>query len=196
MTTATFTNVSGSVALGGQDDNCTYSSATFMLVGTMGVAFKDAEGTPVGSTDVTFGQGSSIVISVTQYGDDCVPTIYDTTVQGTISFNSNGNSTTETFTDYTLHTDASSGDNMIEVSGGIDSPCLGAAVQLTTATDLLLLDGDPCPQAGAVTVMAGDTTDLIVYDSGAVQIDLGNNMSVDQTFQNCLDSTLFQCPAS
>ena len=196
MATATFTDVSGSVSLGGNDATCAYNTATFKLVGTMTVVFKDTMNTTLGSTDVTFGQGSSIQISVTQYGDNCVPTIYDSTVQGAITFKSNGTSFAATFTDYTLHDNATSGNNVITVSGGIESACLGTAVQLSTKTDLLVVGAAPCPHAGAVLVTSGNTTDLVSYtDTGGVQIDVGNDGGPDQTFSSCLDPALFQCPA-
>ena len=114
-----------------------------------------------------------------------------------MTFGTNGNSFAATFTDYTLHNDASSGTNMIEVSGGIDSPCLGASVQLATTTALQVLGAVPCPHAGVVTVTSGDTTDGVIYTgTGGVKIDLGNDMSVDETFTNCFDPSLYQCAPS
>ena len=195
-TTATFTGVSGSVSLGGQDTTCTFSTATFKLVGTMTVVLKDSDGTQIASTEVDFGQDSSITITVMQYDNSCVPTVYDATVQGAISFKSNGNSFAATFTNYMLDDNATSGDNVVKVSGGIASDCLGADVQLLTQTDLVIVGAVPCPHAGAVVVMSADATDLVSYTgTGGVDIDLGNNGDVNQMFGSCLDPPLFQCPA-
>jgi hypothetical protein len=196
-TTATFTDVSGTITLSGENASCTYDTVEFKLTGSMRVDYKDATGAPLGSVQVGFGQGSSILINIEQYGNDCVPVIYNTTVQGGMTFSSDGNSFEAVFTDYVLHNDASSGNNLITVNGGIASDCFGGAVQLVTSTDLLLTAGVPCPRAGAVEVTSGAATDLVRYtNTGGVEIDLGNDGSINQEFASCLDARLFQCPVS
>lgn len=196
-TTAVFTNLAGSLALSGTDPVCRYDTATLNLTGSMAVQTTDSEGMPISSTQVTFGQGSSIVVMVTQYGAECVPAIYSMTVQGDISFASGDDAFAATFSDYRLDNDASSGEDMVMVSGRVSSSCLGGALEVSTATTLQIASGAPCPQGGAVVVTYDGAMDLVRYTpTGGVEIDAGNNDSIDEMFASCLDPRLFQCPAS
>lgn len=195
-TTATFTNVSGSATFSGSDLMCRYDTVSLNLTGTIGVEAKDISGAVLNSTQLTMTAGSSIVINVEQYGSECVPQIYTTTLQGTMTFTSDGTSIDATFTDYRLRNDASSGMNLVTVSGQVASACLGTTVQLATTTVIELVSGMPCPQAGEVIVTSGPA-DLVRYTNvGGVEIDLDNNGSVDANFGSCLDPALFQCPGS
>lgn len=51
------------------------------------------------------------------------------------------------------------------------------------------------PDLGAIRVTAGGKTDRITYTSGGVTIDVGDNDSNDESYDSCLDSQLFACPA-
>jgi hypothetical protein len=195
-TTATFTDVSGSVSLAGNDPTCNFSTATFNLVGAMSVELKNAEGMTISSTDVIFNQGSSMKLTVSQYGMDCVPTVYEMLVEGAITFISAGNSFAATFTDYDLLNDATSGNNVIQVQGGIASPCLGAAIQLSTITNLVTHEAEPCPRDGSILVTSPGVSAVIHYDvTGGVVIDVGPG-EMEETFANCLEAVFFECPAS
>ena len=104
------------------------------------------------TSQVTFGAGSSITISVYTYNGQCVPTIYDMEVDGDVTLTTNGTTFAATYGAYTIHDDASSGHDMVEVSGAVTSACFGDTVLFSTSTDIAL--GNPCPSAGVVDVYA------------------------------------------
>ena len=193
-TTASFSNFSATLALSCSSSpcQCTYDTVGLQLTGTISVVTTDVGGA-TSSTQATFAQGSTISITIDQYEpSQCVPLVYTMTVNGDVSLTTDGNGFQAVFTDYTLHDDATSGHDMVQVSGQVTSACLGGAVSFLTRTDLAL--GGACPQAGAVVV---NDTDLVSYTgTGGVEIDLGDNGSVDATFSTCLDPQLFACPAS
>jgi len=188
--TATFSNFSAGVSLSCSAGSCSCRYDTVdlqQLTGTITVA-----GTNTNST-ITFGAGSSIVITVDTY-THCVPTVYDMEVNGNITLTTNGNTFPAIYDAYTIHDDASSGHDMVEVSGAVTSGCFGDTVIFSTSTDIAL--GNPCPSAGVVYVYAttSGNTDTITYSSSGVHIDFGAGGSKD--FTTCLDSQLFICPAS
>jgi hypothetical protein len=200
-TTATLTNVKGSIDLFCSQDQCqcSYDTVDLGLTGSIAIVAKDSVGTTVSSTQATFQDGSSILIGVSQYGDQCVPTIYEMTVDGGVNFLTDGNSLDATLVGYTMDDDATSGTNMIDVFGTVLSDCfgLGGAVDLSTTTTLSVPGGVVCPTAGAVQASSGDSVDLITYTSGGgVQVDLGNDGTVDNSYDKCTDPRLFQCVGS
>jgi hypothetical protein len=190
-TTATFTNVTAQLALSGQDDQCTYNALNLTLNGTMSLATM-ADGSPVSMTTAMF-TGTTLDIDVSEYAEDCVAVLYTMVVGGTAALTTDGRAFTATYVGYRLAADATGGDNLVAVSGAIDSACFGPRVTFATPTALNLIEGEPCPAAGRVTVTANNATDAIIYQS--VEIDRGNNGSVDETFQSCLDPRLYECPA-
>jgi hypothetical protein len=188
--TATFTNFSAGVSLscsGGSCD-CFYDTVELHPTGTIAVA-----GTNTNS-QVTFGSGSSIYISVYTYSAQCVPAVYDMEVDGNITLTTNGSTFAATYDTYTIHDDASSGHDMIEVDGDVTSACFGDTVTFSTSTDIAL--GNPCPSDGVVDVYANTSgnTDEITYSSSGVHIDFEDGSSAD--FGSCLNTQLFACPAS
>jgi hypothetical protein len=192
--TATFTSVTGSITLSGSDPECTYNTVTAQLSGSMQVETKDPVGTTLNVTSATF-TNTSIAMVAEQFGEDCDPVIYTTTINGPASFTTGGNTFAGMYTNYTMRNDRTSGTSMLTVSGSIDSECFGTSVQLATHTPLTAGNAGGCPLGGEVDVNHDGTTDRIRYtDSGGVEIDAGNNGSVEQHFDSCLDAQLFRCP--
>jgi hypothetical protein len=158
------------------------------LSGTMSVVSKDTHGVQVSSTQATFGAGSTISITVDQYGSQCVPLVYTMQVDGSITLDS----VQATYIAYLLHDDASSGQDMVDVSGTVQSACFGTAVSLLTINPLAVGSG-ACPTDGSVVV---NNVDTVSYTgTGGVEIDIGSNgPPPDQTFTSCLDLGLYVCP--
>jgi hypothetical protein len=192
---AVFSGVSGSVSLTGSDPDCRRNTVTAQLTGSMTVETKDLGGTTLNSTEASFDE-TEIEMVVEQFGDACNPSIFRTTVNGAATFTTGGNTFAATYTDYTLRTDRTSGDNIMNVSGRIESACFGTAIEFATVTSLTGGDADGCPRDGELTATYDETTDLIRFTSeGGVEIDLGNDGGVDETFNSCLNPQLFICPA-
>jgi hypothetical protein len=187
--TATFTNFNAGVSLSCSAGSCDCYADTVELhpTGTIAVASTNA------TSQVTFGSGSSILISVDTYNTQCVPTIYDMQVDGNITLTTNGNAFEATYSAYNIYDDASSGQDMVTIDGDVDSPCFGDTVGFSTYADIVL--GNPCPSDGVVDVYAytSFTVDEITYSSGGVHIDFDDGNSAD--YQSCLDPQLFACPA-
>ncbi len=116
-TTATFGNgFSATVGLSCSSGSCscTYDTVDLELTGTITVVSKDASGNTLSSTQETFST-TSVSISVDQYGNQCVPTVYDMVVNGNITLITNSITFAATYGAYTIHDDASSGHDMVEV---------------------------------------------------------------------------------
>jgi hypothetical protein len=193
--TATFTGVSGSVTLSGSDPECARNALTALLTGSMQVETKDPGGTTLSVTSAIF-NNTTIAMVVEQFGENCNPVIYRTTINGAASFTTGENTFAGMYTDYTLRNDSTSGTSMLTVSGRIDSECFGTPVQFATHTPLTAGDAGGCPLGGEVDVSHDGTTDRIRYtDTGGVEIDKGIDGTVDDSFDNCLNPQLFRCPA-
>lgn len=196
-TVATFTDVSGTLSLSGFDNDCRYDDLILELTGSIGVITKDSLGEPITSSTAIFESGSSIEIAVDTYGAQCVPTSYTTTVNGGVMFSSGGTSFDATFDSYALHDDASSGTNMIEISGGMTSACFGGTITFSTPMALVLASTAACPTGGTVNVSFGDATDAVIYTgTGGVNIDLGDDATIDHMFQSCVELLAALCPAN
>jgi hypothetical protein len=193
--TATFTGVNGSITLSGSDPECTYNTVTAQLSGFMHVETEDPAGTTLNVTNATF-TNTTIAMVAEQFGEKCDPVIYTTTINGAASFTTGENTFAGTYTNYAMRNDRTSGTSMLTVSGTIDSECFGTPVQFATHTPLTAGNAGGCPLGGEVDVSHDGTTDRIRYtDTGGVEIDKGNNGSVDDSFDSCLKPQLFQCPA-
>jgi len=174
---------------------CSYDTVGLQLAGLVTVVSKDAEGTPITSTQATFGSGSSVQITVLQSNAQCIPVAYTMTVLGNVAFATDGNSFEAMFNPYTLRVDPISGSNLVEVSGLITSSCFGGMVRLSTIMPLLIPGTDPCPAAGIITIESAGGTDTLEFANGQVEIDLGSDFIVDDTLSTCLASSQFMCPA-
>jgi hypothetical protein len=168
--------------------SCYYDTVELQPTGTITVVSGST------TTLVSFGDGSSISISVYTYNGQCVPTVYDMEVDGNVTLTTNGTTFAATYSAYNIYDDASSGHDMVDVDGDVTSPCFGDTVTFSTSTDIAL--GSPCPSAGVVDVTANTSgnTDEITYSSSGVHIDFSDSSSAD--FQSCLDPRLFACPSS
>ncbi|MGD9765489.1 MAG: hypothetical protein AB7V27_17470, partial [Candidatus Binatia bacterium] len=187
--TATF-NLTGSVTV--TPDlfaSCRISGFTTMLNGTMAV-----QSAAVSST-ATF-QNTGVVLHIDQFSTSCVPVVFQLTLNGGATFDVSGvgNPLSATFSNFEFGDNTTSGNDVITMNGQLSSDCLGAGVVFDTQTPLTIPPGMLCPTSGAVLVTVGQTTDRLNYTAGGgVAIDLGNNATIDDTLNTCLDPQLFMC---
>ncbi|MFI5398487.1 MAG: hypothetical protein ACHQ9S_23390 [Candidatus Binatia bacterium] len=194
-TTTTFSGFSAVVSLSnsGSAGSCLYDTVDFQPTGSISVA---TTGPPATSTQLTFNTGSDVSITVYQYGAQCVPQIYNVELTGAVTLVTDTHSFQATYTTFDLYDDTTKapGQDTVDISGTVNSPCFGGAVDLSTFNSLSLTGG-ACPIAGDIEVAANGNTDLVSFVSGGVNIDLGYDGTVDQHFTSCLDPALFVCPA-
>ncbi|MGH3054136.1 MAG: hypothetical protein ACRDL7_04060, partial [Gaiellaceae bacterium] len=148
------------------------------------------------SETLTF-TNTSIGLDITQFSQSCVPVIYQMTVNGAAAFNSPslGNALSGTFTNFVFADSTTSGSDLVTLDGKLGSSCLGTTVTFSTPVALSIPPGMVCPSAGAVLITASGGTDRLNYTAaGGVDIDLGNNSTIDQVIASCLDPQLYQCP--
>jgi hypothetical protein len=140
---------------------------------------------------------TEVRIDIDQFSIDCVPLIYSITLNGAATLTDVvGGTFSATFTGFVFHDDRTSGNDVATVNGIVNSACLGGDdVTFQTVTPLSIPPGSVCPTLGAIRVTAGGKTDRITYTSGGVTIDVGDNGSTDESYDSCLDSRLFACPA-
>jgi hypothetical protein len=188
-TTLTVTDVTTQLTLLDPVQDCNYERFLLQqLQGTVGIVTRDAAQNEYSSA-ATF-TNSDLEITVTQYNAACVPVVFTTTVNGGVEITA-GNLTpfTGQFSPYVIADDASSGTDVINVSGVMNSVCLGGSAEFVTATPLLTTIGAPCPHGGAILVTLTGNTDRVTYTAtGGVDIDEGNNGGEpDQHFNSCLE---------
>ncbi len=134
-------------------------------------------------------------VQITQFNQTCEPTkgiIYisgglsntdyiDTNESATISISS-GNPLTLTFEDTTSGV-------RITIDGTVTygDACFNGTITLTTQTPLLIGEGIDCPSAGVIVVTGGINGRIIYTSTGGVQIDEGNDGTVDHTYPSCFD---------
>jgi hypothetical protein len=169
---------------------CKVSGLTMTLNGTMDVQ------TGTLSETLMF-QSTNIKLDVTQFSSSCVPVIYQMTLNGNASFDvaALGSALSGTFTNFVFGDDTTSGTDLITIDGQLNSACLGSTVMFSTPVALSVSPAMVCPAAGAVLVTEGGTTDRLNYTAGGgIDIDLGNNSSIDEMLASCLDPQLYMCP--
>ena len=169
---------------------CKVAGLTMTLNGTM-----DVQAATLSET-LMF-QSTNIKLDVTQFSQSCVPVIYQMTLNGNASFDvaALGNALSGTFTNFVFGDDTTLGNDLITIDGQLSSTCLGTAVMFSTPVALSLTPGVVCPAGGAVLVTESAKTDRLTYTAtGGINIDLGNNSTIDEMLAACLDSQLYQCP--
>ncbi|MFI5397127.1 MAG: proprotein convertase P-domain-containing protein [Candidatus Binatia bacterium] len=169
---------------------CKIAAADMMLTGTLVVQTSMLNETlGFDSTDVR--------VDIDQFNTDCVPQIYRITLNGPVTLaDAEGGTFSATFTSFVFADDRTSGNDVGTVNGTANSACLGGDdVIFQTVTPLSIPPGNVCPTLGAIRVTAGGKTDRITYTSGGVTIDVGDNGTIDESYDSCLDSQLFACPA-
>src|SRR5205823_4355024 len=119
---------------------------------------------------------------------------FSTVVNADAAIVTDGSSYALEFSDYVLNDDASSGEDLIIVTGQVSSPCFGGELALATRLPLQMDRGSACPTQGEVTVDAGFGPDSLHYSDSGVSIDLSDDGSIDQTLPTCFDPRAFFCP--
>ncbi len=197
--TASFSSFTAGVTLAGSDEACHYNVIDLDVAGMIVVTAKNPQGAQISATQATFAPGTTLVITVQQYGSACVPEIYFMGVNGVVTFGNDATSFQGSFDGFTLSNDTTSGSNHVGIDGQVASACLGGAVSLHARSDLVIDAGAACPRAGEESVDHGpelSVTDLIRYSASGLELDYSDNDTIDATFNSCLDPQLFVCPTS
>lgn len=195
--TATFSSFSAGVTLAEPVDECHYNIVGLEVAGALAVTAKNPGGELISSTEAMFEPGTSLIITVQQYGSECVPEIYTMDVNGVVTFASGGSSFQGTFESFTMSNNTTSGSNHVGLDGLVTSECFGGGVSFLTRSDLIVDAGAACPRMGEESVYHGpdfSTGDLIRYTASGLELDYGDDDSVDATFNSCVDPRLFICP--
>lgn len=145
------------------------------------------------------------VITVAAYDTDCItPTDITLTENGGIQFTDHldaTNNTSMTVSGLVMHSVTSTNTASQKIlttslngSMTVTSPCFTGSLTFATAEDIVeVLDpltgeADGCPIAGKL-VISGSMVGTVKYTStGGVQIDNGNDGTVDQSFDSCEDA--------
>jgi len=176
-------------------NTCYVSSATFTLTqGTLSVA--RADGT---STGLTF-SGASMLIDNIMFNNtnDCVPTKYDLTFNGTLGLIDTMNNITQVkLSQFIVDVDDSGDPALFKLSGDIDTPCFGGTVGLSTDPVLSVPSNQDCPNAGTITItLPTQGQGTVKFESDqTVDVDSDGNGTTDLTAPNCLDASLLMCVA-
>ncbi len=184
------------LACNSQPCMCRYDQIELEFAGATTVSFFDLERTLVTSTSARFPGGSLLSIEVPQYNEVCEWMQFTGTLTADVALSTDGFSTAVEFSQFTQVYDASSGDDLVSVSGQIASPCLGGAYLYGQRMPMRINHGAACPIEGEIEVDAGlgDRPDLVRYAEVGIDIDLADDGSIDQSLPSCFDRKAFLCP--
>ena len=189
LQTTTVTNLSGSVSptLGGA---CFLTKATLTLTGTL--ATTPATG-PTLSVDFA---DTGVTFSNITFNPSCVPTVYDMTLDGDAALAGPPPTGAEdvTFKTLDIHVDASGSATVLTLTGGMDAPCFGGLVSLTTQTSVTVPSGGNCPTAGVLIASAAGGEASITFQ-GDMSVLIQASGAPTVTAPNCLDPQLLMCLA-
>jgi hypothetical protein len=148
----------------------------------------------VGGASAQF-SGTGVSIDHITFSDACVPQIYRLTFDGAGALQgASGEPLAVTFHDLDLEVDDSGNPTLFRITGAIDSPCFGGNTTLATAAALGVAANQVCPRAGELTAtLPGGAARIFYRSSQAVEIDAGDNGSIDVSVPNCLDARLLMC---
>ncbi|WDT72855.1 MAG: hypothetical protein MPW17_08450 [Candidatus Manganitrophus sp.] len=159
--------------------------------------------------DGTFEVNSSFATNMTMalaqaFAEDCTPGANTMTLNGGTTSTNNVDSESEvvTFTDFTMvMTPATREINGVETNGDIlslngtievSSSCTDATtftISTPAGEEPFVPEDGSCPVDGKFIITNGGNTVAVIYTStGGVQIDEGNNGSIDDTFASCDDA--------
>ncbi len=182
-------NLTGSLSVAGIDPSCKLGAVEMILSGTASVQ--------VGTLNETLTFNNTAVrVEVSNYSTDCVPLNFTITLNGSATLTGAGGAPlTGDFTNFIFTDDTRTGNDVVTLNGAVDSACFGNQVSFQTPTSLSFPPAAVCPTSGVVRVTAGAETDRVTYTSAGVDIDLGDNGSVDESFASCVATELLACPA-
>ena len=192
--TARFAAVEARVDLGcsAVECECSYDTARMTVAGAITVNLAAADGEPVSATGVEFGT-SEIQLTVHHFADACVPDMYSMRVEGGVQLGSDGGQFEGTFSGFVLRADASSGTDLLEVSGEVRSDCVAKPIDFSTTEMVQLPPGAACPVGGTLAVFDGDTGAIHYRPDGTVDIDAGYDGEIDTHLPHCLQPPFPGC---
>jgi hypothetical protein len=185
----------GSVQLGGMiapvlEGDCGVTGVTLLLTsGMLSVTRTGGE-----TNSISFAQ-TRVEIENIAFDGECVPQSYDLTFNGTATLQTGGGAPVAvTFTEFTAAVNAGADPITFQLGGSIDSPCFGGVTMISTTTPLAVTRGEVCPRAGELLATIATNPARILYrDTQAVEIDAGDDGSIDLSTPDCVDSRLLMC---
>ncbi len=69
----------------------------------------------------------------------------------------------------------------------VTSSCYTASLNIQTLEDLITPNSEDCPTSGKIRITGGTNATYIFTSTGGIQIDLGNNGTIDKTYNKCSD---------
>ena len=188
--------------------NAQFSSCqteTFFAAGSMNMnatfsEYKDEDGNGTPEVNEVFTM-TNFTISVTdEFNQQTCASIKETFVaNGTIAFtdqlvSSGENNFSATLTNFTSVTTPATGGENETLTGtvAVTTNCENGTFEISTVTPMFYSNNpgsDDCPTAGKLLVTGGGVTSAVTFTAlGGVQIDEGNNGTIDKTFADCDDA--------
>jgi hypothetical protein len=185
----------GSVQLAGMiaptlEGDCGVTGVTLLLSSGM-LSVTRTGGEP---NAISFSQ-TRIEIEDIAFDDECVPQTFQLTFNGGATLQAaNGDPVSVTFTEFVVGVNATGNPATFQIAGNIDSACFGGATTISTVTPLAVSRGEVCPRAGELLATIATNAVRIFYrDTQAIEVDDGDNGSIDLSAPNCLDPRLLMC---
>lgn len=70
----------------------------------------------------------------------------------------------------------------------VTSSCYTASLNIQTLEDFITPTGGDCPTSGKIRITGGTNATYIFTSTGGIQIDLGNDGTIDKTYNKCSDT--------
>lgn len=89
----------------------------------------------------------------------------------------------------TLTSTSSSDKESFSGSMTVTSSCYTASLNIQTLEDLIIPNGKNCPTSGKIRITGGTNATYISTSTGGIQIDLGNDGTIDKIYNKCSDAS-------
>ncbi len=152
---------------------------------------------------------ADIAVTIQKFASGCVPNMYTLILNGaatvettpapppdTIAAAGPSTAIDVAFTDFQIVQDSSAAAIRTDIQGMLSSACFGGDAGVATTAAIISTAGEVCPTAGILSITSGATATGVAYgDSGAVDIDYGEDGTVEASFSSCVDPGLLMCPS-
>lgn len=151
--------------------------------------------TPSGDAATLELENATVVIQVTTFSADCVPTVYTLTLTGPGKLRTpNGGPVDVDFDGLEIAVDDTGDPIAVAIEGALTAACYGGRVTLKSRPSLLLAGAEICPVAGGVDLTTPSGSARVVYLAGGqVDVDADGNGTTDEVLPSCLSPGLLQC---
>ncbi len=189
-TTVAIEDLIGNLTVTAEDPSCADTIAS-QLSGTVTTTTHAGEAMTSATVELA---STSFDASFAACDASGTPTDYTLTVDGGVTFLVGDGTFATDFDTYGLDVTVGETSTQVTLAGSLGSGCLGGTATFATLAPLQRGTDAECPSSGVVAVTAASDNDRLTYSGGTVELDIGADSSVEETWPTCRAPQLYVCP--